>query len=267
MTHPQCCELHLLKGRLVVARMKGSHEAGAEKQLGIADGACNEAIKCELNHTRAAESSKVICIQSSSEESDTGSARAKPSELKTTTTTQQQSKPRKRQQSKKASAFSSGTEGKKPATAPVFKADKNDPFGISQTSVDFVIRGKPRPQYRDKPGWNGTRYNPSKSLQKQFGHVAIEQCLNHANTVPDFGPDVGIRMEIHFRFPPPKAGRIKNTADIDNLSKFALDACNTIFYGDDGQVLCLCADKDYDGAYGGEGYTSMKIEIVSTCSG
>ena len=126
----------------------------------------------------------------------------------------------------------SGTDGKKPATAPVFKADKNDPFGISQTSVDFVIRGKPRPQYRDKPGWNGTRYNPSKSLQKQFGRVAIEQCLNHANTVPDFGPDVGIRMEIHFRFPPPKAGRIKNTANIDNLSKFALDACNNIFYED-----------------------------------
>lgn len=147
----------------------------------------------------------------------------------------------------------------------MFKAEKTDPFGISQTSVDFVIiRGKPRPQYRDKPGWNRTRYNPSKTLQKQFGHVAIEQCLNHVNRVPDFGPDIGIWMEIHFPFPPPKTGQIKNTADIDNLSKFALDACNAIFYGDDGQVVCLYADKAYDGAYGGEGYTSMKIEIVSS---
>jgi hypothetical protein len=90
--------------------------------------------------------------------------------------------------------------------APVFKAEKTNPFGISQTSIDFVVRGKPRPQYRDKPGWNRTRYNPSKTLQKQFGHVAIEQCLNHANRVPNFGPDVAIRMEINFRFPPPKTG-------------------------------------------------------------
>jgi hypothetical protein len=63
-------------------------------------------------------------------------------------------------------------------------------------------------------------------LQKhQFGRVAIEQCLNHADRIPD----------LHFRFPPPKAGRIKNTADIDNVSKFTLNGCNTIFFGDDGQ--------------------------------
>jgi hypothetical protein len=101
---------------------------------------------------------------------------------------------------------SGGTKSKKTATAPVFKAEKTDPFGISQTSVDFVVRGKPHPQYRDKPGWNRTRHNPSKTLQKQFGRVAIEQCLNDANRVPDFGPDVRIRMEINFRFPPPKTG-------------------------------------------------------------
>jgi len=83
---------------------------------------------------------------------------------------------------------SGGTKSKKTATAPVFKAEKTDPFGISQTSVDFVVRGKPHPQYRDKPGWNRTRHNPSKTLQKQFGRVAIEQFLNDANRVPDFGP-------------------------------------------------------------------------------
>jgi Holliday junction resolvase RusA-like endonuclease len=71
-------------------------------------------------------------------------------------------------------------------------------------------------------------------------------------------------MEIHFCFPHPKTGRIKNTADIDNLSKFALDACNNIFYEDNGQVACLYADKAYDGACGGEGYTRMKIEIVGS---
>jgi hypothetical protein len=53
--------------------------------------------------------------------------------------------------------------------------------------------------------------------------------------------------------------QIKNTANIDNLSKFALDACNTIL-----QVVCLHAGKAYDGACGSEGYTRMKIEIVSS---
>lgn len=239
--------------------MKGSRERLDEKQPGLSntDGTAS-----------GSASSKVIVIQSSSEDSDAindRSAQAKPSELnKTTMTTTQRWKPTKSQQNKKRNASSSGSKGKKTAVAPVFQADKTDPFDISQTSVDFVVRGKPRPQYRDKPGWNCTRYNPSKPLQKQFGRVAMEQCLNHTNRVPCFGSNVGIRMEIHFRFPSPRAtGRIKNTADIDNLSKFALDACNTIFYGDDGQVVCLHTDKAYDDAYGGEGYTRMKIEIAT----
>lgn len=251
--------------------MKGSHEGRQKKRLGFSrsDGIGNETIKGELDHKQAAESSQVICIQSSLEDFDAtndSSVQAKPPELHKTT---QQPKPKKRKQNKKTNDVIGNTKGKKTkgkktATAPVFKADKTDPFGISQTSVDFVVRGKPRPQYRDKPGWNRTRYNPSKILQKQFGRIAIEQCLNHTDRVPDFGPNVGIRMEIHFCFPLPKTGRIKNTADIDNLSKFALDACNTIFYGDDGQVLCLYADKAYDDAFGGEGYTRVKIEIVSS---
>jgi Holliday junction resolvase RusA-like endonuclease len=73
--------------------------------------------------------------------------------------------------------------------------------------------------------------------------------------------DARIKIEIHFRFPSPKTGQIKNTADIDNLCKFILDACNETFYGDDGQVVCLYADKDYDDEYGGKGYTKVKIQV------
>eukprot|EP00544_Gedaniella_sp_CCMP2646_P015784 CAMPEP_0202486608 /NCGR_PEP_ID=MMETSP1361-20130828/5125_1 /ASSEMBLY_ACC=CAM_ASM_000849 /TAXON_ID=210615 /ORGANISM="Staurosira complex sp., Strain CCMP2646" /LENGTH=178 /DNA_ID=CAMNT_0049115791 /DNA_START=108 /DNA_END=645 /DNA_ORIENTATION=+ len=154
----------------------------------------NDAIKGESDRKLAAAgrvSSKIIFIQSSSEESNglnDSSARAKPSELNKATTTTRPSKPRKSQNKEQMLVSSGGTKSKKTATAPVFKAEKTNPFGISQTSVDFVVRGKPHPQYRDKPGWNRTRHNPSKTLQKQFGRVAIEQFLNDANRVPDFGP-------------------------------------------------------------------------------
>jgi hypothetical protein len=190
--------------------MKGSCKGWQKKSIGFSsrDGASNDAIKGELDHKQAAAgrvSLKIIFIQSSSEESNRlndSSAKAKASELNKMTTMTRPSKPRK-SQNKRTNASGGGTKSKKTATAPVFKAEKTNPFCISQTSVDFGVRGKPHPQYHDKLGWNRTRYNPSKTLQKQFGCVAIEQCLNHANQVPDFGPDVRIRMEINFCFPPP----------------------------------------------------------------
>ena len=58
-----------------------------------------------------------------------------------------------------------GHKRRKNAPSPVFSADSNDPFTASRQSVEFVVRGKPRPQYRDKPGWNLTRYNPSIRYQ------------------------------------------------------------------------------------------------------
>jgi hypothetical protein len=193
--------------------MKGSCKGWQKKWIGFSssDGTSNDAIKRKLDHKQSAAgrvSSKIIFIQSSSEESNglnDSSAQAEPSELNKMTMMTQPLKPRKNQ-NKRTNASGGGTKSKKTATAPVFKDEMTNPFGISQTSVDFVVRGKPRPKYPDRPGWNHTRYNPSKTLQTQFGCVAIKQCLNHANQVPDFGPDVRIRMEINFCFPPPKTG-------------------------------------------------------------
>ena len=51
---------------------------------------------------------------------------------------------------------------------PKFESSHNDPFESTPTRVSFIVRGKPLPQYRDKPGWNFTRYNPSKTNQKNF---------------------------------------------------------------------------------------------------
>jgi len=169
----------------------------------------------------------------------------------------------KRQKQRKEKKTRQGKKRRKNAAAQVFKVDSSDPFLASGRSVHFVVRGKPRPQYRDKPGLNWTRYNPSKRLQSQFCNLAVEQCLTHVGQVPNFGSNALLKVEVHFRFPMPKTGLLKNTADIDNLSKFILDACNGTFYGDDGQVVTLLADKGYDESYGGEGYTLLKIELAA----
>ena len=145
---------------------------------------------------------------------------------------------------------------------PKFESSHNDPFESTPTRVSFIVRGKPLPQYRDKPGWNFTRYNPSKTNQKKFCQVAAELCPMIIGRVPTVGSDATVKVTAHFRFTLPKMGLLKNTADIDNLSKFLLDACNKTFYGDDGQVVSLVADKAFDGSYGGAGYTIVTIEAM-----
>jgi Holliday junction resolvase RusA-like endonuclease len=61
--------------------------------------------------------------------------------------------------------------------------------------------------------------------------------------VPTVGSDANVKVTAHFRFALPKTGLLKNTADINNLSKFLLDACYKTFYGDDGQVVSLWLTK------------------------
>lgn len=145
---------------------------------------------------------------------------------------------------------------------PKFESSHNDPFESTPTRVCFIIRGKPLPQYRDKPGWNFTRYNPSKKGQKNFRQVAAELCRSNIGRVPTVGCKVHVKVTCHFCFPFPRKGLLKNTADIDNLSKFVLDACNKTFYGDDRHVVSLVADKAFDGSYGSAGYTIVTIEAM-----
>jgi hypothetical protein len=84
--------------------------------------------------------------------------------------------PRKRQKQRNKTKASQGGKQEKGGTAPAFTVDRSDPFLFLSTAVGFVVRGKPHPQYRDKPGWNFTQYNPSKKatervLQSGFNHL------------------------------------------------------------------------------------------------
>jgi Holliday junction resolvase RusA-like endonuclease len=98
--------------------------------------------------------------------------------------------------------------------------------------------------------------------QKKIRRVAAELCQMIIGQVPTVRSDANVKATAHFRFALPKMGLLKNTADIDNLSNFLLDACNKTFYGDDGQVVSLVADKAFDGSYGGAGYTIVTIEAM-----
>lgn len=204
---------------------------------------------------------KIIRIDSSSDESSSKEVSANAT-LNATSRLPPKANQGKRRKPKKADKATQGQKRRKNAAVPAFTVDSSDPFASSSTGVHFVVRGKPLPQYRDKPGWNLTRYNPSKRLQNEFRELASLICVTHAGFVPNFGSDAEVKVEVQFRFPPPKTGRLKNTADIDNLSKFLLDACNKTFYGDDGQVVSLIADKGYDDSHGCAGFTSVTIQVI-----
>jgi Holliday junction resolvase RusA-like endonuclease len=134
------------------------------------------------------------------------------------------------------------TTRKKKKKAPSFSSHPDDQFESTKTRFTICIRGKPRPQFRDRPGFNFTRCNPSKALENEFRDVAMDVCQHRLGKVPNFG-QATLKAEIEYRFPSPVMGLIRNMADIDNLLKFTLDSFNRAFYLDDGQFVRVIAGK------------------------
>jgi Holliday junction resolvase RusA-like endonuclease len=161
-----------------------------------------------------------------------------------------------------AGASKPASRGRKKSKKPAhFKSSSVDPFEYSHHQISLCVHGKPRSQGRDRHGWNLTRYNPSKSMQKEFRMVVEEICQHHLGRVPNFGTAL-LRATFQYRFPPPVKGMIQNTADIDNLCKFTLDAMNGVLYNDDGQIVSIIADKAFDEAVDSIGYTVVTLEVI-----
>jgi hypothetical protein len=59
-------------------------------------------------------------------------------------------------------------------------------------------------------------------LQTQFCCIAVEQCLNHAGSVPNFGADARIKIEIHFRFPSPRLVKSKTLLTLTTYANLFL---------------------------------------------
>ena len=145
-------------------------------------------------------------------------------------------------------------------------------------SVCFIIRGKPLVQERDKPGYNGTRFNPSKVAHNAFHTEATRLVFKwNGGDKFRFGDTDSLVFKIEFRFPLPENG--KNHGDLDNLLKFVLDSLQDsttkrkktgvtkktlrkIFFKNDLKVIRIIADKGFGAGYGSKGYT--KVEISST---
>jgi hypothetical protein len=83
---------------------------------------------------------------------------------------------------------------------PKFESSHSDPFESTPTQLCFIVQGKPLCQYCNKPGWNFTRYSPSKTDQKKFCQVAAELCQTIIGQVPTVGSDAHVKVMAHFCF-------------------------------------------------------------------
>ena len=128
------------------------------------------------------------------------------------------------------------------------------------STISFVVEGKPRPKPRAGSSPSGRRYNPSAAAEKDFA-AAITTALQH-ESFSKFKAGSLLSAEMEFLFPPnsnPSPRSICNTADVDNLIKFVLDALNDILYDDDRQFIEVRGRKGYDTQHGTLGRITVTI--------
>ena len=137
--------------------------------------------------------------------------------------------------------------------------------------LSFRANCKPMALKRPRLVRNNLVYDPSKKDKKNW-----LKCIKHfAPSKPLEGP---LRINVEFYFPRPKnhyrsgkySEELKHSApmihtfmpDIDNLSKFVLDAMNGVFYLDDRQVVELNSHKEYTSKHS-TGFTLVTITEYS----
>ncbi len=132
--------------------------------------------------------------------------------------------------------------------------------------IKFLIRTRPKPQQRHR-NRGRFQYDPSSKDKKDF----LLQAKQYAPKIPTLR---NIDLELTFCYKRPRSHyRSKNKklilkedsplykgskADIDNLSKFYIDAMNKVFYKDDCQIVSLNANK----VWGSEDCVYVKISYT-----
>ena len=134
--------------------------------------------------------------------------------------------------------------------------EDNEPF------FHMVKEGPPVPQQRPRKYGNHW-VNPSQRAQKEFSNLAQTQSPWMGVGIP-FPGNIPVNVVIRFSTRRPNkhfkngvrdSNRIHDWAkglspmgrgDIDNLTKFVLDALNGVAYADDQQVMRTVAEKKYD---------------------
>ncbi len=105
--------------------------------------------------------------------------------------------------------------------------------------ITFTVQGRPKALKRHSPGKHGN-YDPSSGAKGDF---AIK-CSHKRPRVP-FAFPLHIYLQFHFE-EKAKAGDV-TVGDLDNLTKFVLDALNGIFWKDDRWIDRITAVRCYEG--------------------
>lgn len=120
---------------------------------------------------------------------------------------------------------------------PVFAvADGSE---INECCIQFALKGKPKALERAR--LSGRKlYDPTKKEKESF-RKCLRRIMAECNVleVPVYRKGAKLEVELVFHLP----ARAGKSADIDNLAKFVLDACNGLVYYDDIQVYKLTASK------------------------
>lgn len=117
-------------------------------------------------------------------------------------------------------------------------------MNTATTAARYYFPGKPKAQPRPRFA-NGRVYDPAKVAKEEIAWLIHEQRQHEpfrgalrVDFTFDFAKGRGVTMTVE----PIDEGRIKRP-DIDNLTKFYLDASNGILWDDDAQVAELKARK------------------------
>ena len=105
--------------------------------------------------------------------------------------------------------------------------------------ITFTVQGRPKALKRHRDGKRG-KFDPSS---KAKGDFAI-QC-SHKRPREPFAFPLHVYLQFHFE-KTAKAGNA-NVGDLDNLTKFVLDALNGIFWEDDRYIDRITAVRYYKG--------------------
>ena len=112
--------------------------------------------------------------------------------------------------------------------------------------IELLIEARPQPKARPR-FWKGRVWSPVSDFEKECKIAAQE-----VNVEPLEGP---VRVDLEFRFKRP-ASKYNlgvphvSRSDLDNLIKAVCDACNTILYVDDKQIVEIHAKKVYAVSWG-----------------
>ena len=148
------------------------------------------------------------------------------------------------------------------------------------TDASVVVTGRPQVQRRHSTG-GGHVFDPSGRMKEVFkGKVLEMKGAAGLNANPVFDDGDRLFVKSIFRVPRPNRHFVGNRpgnqvrqmfqgpfttclGDVDNFSKFVLDALNGVMYDDDRQVAALLAIKCSDEEASNEGSTEMTISKIS----